>query len=53
MKINVTTSCFKGMCIRIQQNVSINPFFCGNIVVIYELEDKMCCISKHQNDRDL
>ena len=27
--------------------------FYGNIVVkyMYELEDKMCCIWKHQNDR--
>ena len=26
--------------------------FNGNMVVIYELEDKMCCISKLQIDRD-
>ena len=27
--------------------------FNGNIAAIYELEDKICCISKHQIDRDL
>ena len=27
-------------------------FFYGNMVVIYELEDKMCCISKLQINRD-
>ena len=27
------------------------PFY-GNMVIIYELEDKMCCISKLQIDRD-
>ena len=26
--------------------------FYGNIVIIHELEDKMCCISKLQIDRD-
>ena len=26
--------------------------FYGDIVVIYVLGDKMCCISKHQIDRD-
>ena len=28
------------------------PFFYGNMVIIYESEDKMCCISKLQIDRD-
>ena len=26
--------------------------FYGNMVVIYQLEDKMCCISKFQINRD-
>ena len=52
MKINAKTSRSEGMCIWIQQNVSINPFCYGNMVVIYELEDKMCCISKLQIDLD-
>ena len=27
-------------------------YFYGNMVIIYELEDKMFCISKRQIDRD-
>ena len=37
----------------------LNPIKCqhksrfyGNMVIIYELEDKICCISKLQIDRD-
>ena len=37
------------MYILIQQNVSINPFLMDKNVIRYELEDKMCCISKLQN----
>ena len=53
MKLNAKTSCCYGIDIWIQQNVSINPLFYGNMVVINELKDKiMCCISKLQIDRD-
>ena len=37
---------------RIQQNVSINFFVYGNMVIIYELEDTIYCISKLRIDRD-
>ena len=52
MKINAKTSCCEGICIGIQHNVSINPFFYRNRVTKYELEDKMFCISQLQIDRD-
>ena len=32
--------------------MSAQIHFYGNMVVIYELEDKICCISKLQIDRD-
>ena len=43
MKINANKSNKMSALIR---------FFYGNMVVIYELEDKMCFISKLQIDRD-
>ena len=49
IKMNAKTSCCKDICILIQQNVCIYPIF---MVILYELEDKMYCISKLQIDRD-
>ena len=53
MKITTKTSCCSDICIWIKQNVNINPLLTENLIIIYQLEDKLFCISKLQIDREL
>ena len=51
MKINAKTY-FMVYAFESNKMSALTRFY-GNMVVIYELEDKMCCISKLQIDRDI